>query len=45
MIPDQEAKIAHASRPKNQKKLRQKQCWNKFNKDFKNGPHEKKIFF
>ena len=20
----------------------QKQCWNEFNKDFKNGPHQKK---
>ena len=33
-------KIPHRSGPKNQD-LKQKQCWNKFNKDFKNGPHQK----
>ena len=38
-IPGWGAKIPHASRPKNQK---QKQYCNKFNKDFKNGPHQKK---
>ena len=32
------AKIAYASQPKNQN-LKQKQYCNKFNKDFKNGPH------
>ena len=37
------ARIPHASRPKNQNK-KQKQYCNKFNKDFKNGPHQKKIF-
>ena len=35
------AKIPHASGPKNQN-IKQKQYCNKFNKDFKNGPHEKK---
>ena len=37
-IPGQGAKIPHASRPKNQD-IKQK---NKFNKDFKNGPHRKR---
>ena len=36
------AKIPHALRPKNQN-MKQKQYCNKFNKDFKNGPHQKKI--
>ena len=40
-IPGQGAKIPHASRPKNQN-IKQKQYCNKFNKDFKNGPHQKK---
>ena len=40
-IPGQEAKIPHASQPKNQN-IKQKQYCNKFNKDFKNGPHPKK---
>ena len=31
----------HVSQPKNQN-IKQKQCCNKFNKDFKNGPHFKK---
>ena len=35
------AKIPHASWPKNQN-IKQKQYCNKFNKDFKNGPHQKK---
>ena len=39
--PGQGAKIPHASRPKNQN-IRQKQSCNKLNKDFKNGPHQKK---
>ena len=39
-IPDQGAKIPHASGPKNQI-TKQKQYFNKFNKDFKNGPHQK----
>ena len=42
-IPSQGAKIPHASWPKN-KNIKQKQYCNKFNKDFKNGPHPKKIF-
>ena len=42
MIPGQGAKIPHASRPKNQNIKKQKQYCNKFNKDFKNGPHQKK---
>ena len=36
--PGQEAKIPHASLSKNQH-MKQKQYCNKFNKDFKNGPH------
>ena len=40
-IPDQGAKISHASGPKNQN-IKQKQYCNKFNKEFKNGPHQKK---
>ena len=34
------AKIPHALWPKNLK-VKQKQYCNKFNKDFKNGPHQK----
>ena len=37
-IPGQGTKIPHASRPKIQN-IRQKQYRNKFDKDFKNGPH------
>ena len=37
-IPIQGTKIPHASWPK---KPKQKQHCNKFNKDFKNGPHQK----
>ena len=37
-IPGRGAKIPHALRPKNQN-IKQKQYCNKFNKDFKNGPH------
>ena len=40
-IPDQGTKIPHASGPKIQN-IRQKQYCNKFDKDFKNGPHLKK---
>ena len=40
-IPGQGAKIPHASGPKNQN-IKQKQYCNKFNKDFKNGLHQKK---
>ena len=35
------AKIPHASWPKHQS-IKQKQCCNKFNKDFQIGPHRKK---
>jgi len=35
------AEIPHASRPENQN-IKQKQFCNKFNKDFENGPHQKK---
>ena len=41
LIPGQGAKILRASWPKNQN-IKQKQYCNKFNKDFKNGPHQKK---
>ena len=40
-IPDWEAKTPHASRPKDQT-IKQKQYCNKLNKDFKNGPCQKK---
>ena len=47
-IPDQGAKIPHASQPKQNKTkqknpTKQKQYGNKFSKDFKLGPHQKKI--
>ena len=42
LIPGQGAKIQKASRPKNQN-MKQKQYCNKFKKDFKNGPHQKKF--
>ena len=41
LIPGRGAKIPHASGPKIQN-IKQKQYCNKFNKDFKNGPHQKK---
>ena len=41
-IPGWGTKIPHASWPKNQN-IKQKQCCNKFNKDFKNGPHQKNL--
>ena len=41
-IPGGVAKIPHALGPKNQN-IKQKQYCNKFNKDFKIGPHQKKI--
>ena len=44
LIPGRGAKIPHASRPKD-RNIKQKQYCNKFNKDFKNGPHQKKISF
>ena len=40
-IPGWGAKIPRASWPKNQN-MKQKQYCNKFNEDFKNGPHQKK---
>ena len=40
-IPGPGDRIPHASRPKNQN-IKQKQYCNKFNKDFINGPHQKK---
>ena len=42
LMPGQGAKIPHASWPKNQN-MEQKQYYNKFNKDFKNGPHQKNL--
>ena len=42
-IPGRGAKIPRALRPKNQN-IKQKQYCNKFNKDFKNSPPQKKIF-
>ena len=44
LIPGQGAKIPHALRPKNQN-IKQKQYCNRFIKDFKNGPPQKKKFF
>ena len=41
LIPGQGASIPHASSPKNQN-IKQEQYYNKFNKDFKNSPHQKK---
>ena len=42
-IPGQGAKIPHASWPKSQNIKKQKQYCNKFNKDLKNGPHQKNL--
>ena len=42
MIAGQRAKIPHALWPKNQNIKKKKRYCNKFNKDFKNGPHQKK---
>ena len=41
-IPDWGVKISHASRPKNQN-IKKRQYCNKFNKNFRNGPHKKKL--
>ena len=41
LIPGQGVKILDASWPKKQN-IRQKQYYNRFNKDFKNGPHQKR---
>ena len=40
LITDWGAKIPHALWPK-ELDIKQKQYWNKFNKNFKNGPHQK----
>ena len=40
-IPGQAAKIPHASQAKTQN-IKQKQYYNKFNKDSKNSPYQKK---
>ena len=42
-IPGGGAKIPHASWPKQGNIKKQKQYCNKFNKDFKNGPHQKNL--
>ena len=42
LIPGRGAKIPHASQPKNQN-IKQKQYCNEFNKDFRNGPHQKSL--
>ena len=42
LIPAPEAKIPHASQPK-YRNIKQKQCYNKFNKTFKN-VYIKKVF-
>ena len=41
-IPGQGTKIQDALGPKDQN-IKQKQYWNIFNKDFKNGPHQKNL--
>ena len=41
-IPDWESKIPHTSWPKYQN-IKQKQYCNQFNKDFKNGSHQKNL--
>jgi len=41
LIPGQGAKVAHTSMAKKQNR-KQKHYYSKFNKDFKNGPHQKK---
>ena len=41
-IPGQGTKTPHTLPPKNQN-IKQKQYCNKFNKDFKNGPHQKNL--
>ena len=43
LIPGQGSKIPHASGPKNQKIIKQKQYRNKYTKDFENGPHQKNL--
>ena len=44
-IPDQGAKIQHASQPKHQnikQQIKQKHYCNRFSEDFKDGPHQNK---
>ena len=41
-IPGQRDRIPHASQPKHQN-IKQKKYCNKFNKDFKNDPHQKNL--
>ena len=41
-IPGRGAGIPHASWPRDQD-IEQKQCCDKFNKDFGNGPHQKQL--
>ena len=41
-MPGGGAKISHVSWPEHQN-IKQKQYCNKFNKDFKNGPHQKML--
>ena len=43
MIPGQGARTPHALWPKKKQSVKQKQYCNKFNKDFRNGPHQKKV--
>ena len=43
LIPDWGAKIPHASRRPKTQNIKQKQYCNKFNEDFKNGPHQKNL--
>ena len=43
-IPGQGAKIPRVRAKKTKKNIKQKQYCNKLNKDFKNGPHQEKIF-
>ena len=41
--PGQGAKIRHASQPKKKQNIKWKQYCDKFNKNFKDGPHQKNI--
>ena len=43
-IPGWGTKIPHALQPKKSKHKKKKQYCDKFNKDFKHGPHQKYIF-
>ena len=45
LIPGQGARTLHALWPKKKQSIKQKQYCKKINKDFKNGPHPKKIVF